>query len=301
MSKWILALFSLALFALASLQAQEQEQKPEVDISNGDKPAQDAPADASRDTLHDPPPAPSSATPRQPSPDTPHDMLKMNDMAMPDMKGMNNDSSAHAMLSMSDRQMDMGPHMKMTTLRDLKPGDQEKADQVLAAARTAANKYTDYKVALADGYKIFLPNVPQKQYHFTNYRYAFEAAVQFNPEHATSLLYEKNGNDYKLIGVMYTAPKNSNWNELDQRIPLSIAQWHAHINMCLPPPERRKEAWGPKAKFGLAGSITTRDECEAAGGKFMPQIFGWMVHVYLFEQKTEDIWSVERQAHNHVD
>ena len=180
-------------------------------------------------------------------------------MTMPDMEGMNNDGSAHAMLSMADRKMDMGPHMKMTTLRDLKPGDQEKADQVVTAARKAAEKYTDYKVALADGYKIFLPNVPQKQYHFTNYRYAFEAAIEFNPEHPTSLLYEKNGDGYKLIGVMYTAPKNSNWNELDQRIPLSIAQWHAHINLCLPPADRKNEAWGPNAKFGLAGSITTRD------------------------------------------
>ena len=42
-------------------------------------------------------------------------------------------------------------------------------------------------------------------------------------------------------------------------------------------------------------------DCEAAGGKFMPQIFGWMVHVYPFEQKPEDVWSVERQAHNHMD
>jgi hypothetical protein len=168
---------------------------------------------------------------------------------------------------------------------------------VVAAARAAAEKYTDYKVALADGFKIFLPNLPQKQYHFTNYRYAFEAAVSFNPEHPTSLLYEKHGDDYKLIGVMYTAPKNANWNELDQRIPLSIAQWHAHINMCIPPEDRKKEAWGPNAKFGLAGSIATRADCDAAGGKFMPQIFGWMLHVYPFEQKPEDIWSVGRQAH----
>src|SRR6478736_3274621 len=164
MSKRILALFSLALFALAPLQAQEQ--KPQGDVSNGDKPAQESPADVSRDTPHDVPPPPSEA-PHE----TPRDVQKINDMAMPDMKGMNNDGSAHAMLSMSDRQMDMGPHMKMTTLRDLKPGDTEKADQVVAAARQAAEKYTDYKVALADGYKIFLPNLPQKQYHFTNYRY----------------------------------------------------------------------------------------------------------------------------------
>jgi len=288
MSKGILAAVSLTLFALLPLSAQEQ--KSPNDTTNADKPAQSSPAEVP----HDQSPEPPSAEPlKAPAPN-------MSGMSMPDMAGMNNDGSAHAMLSMADRKMDMGPHMKMTTLRDLKPGDQEKADQVVSAARKAAEMYTDYKVALADGYRIFLPNVPQKQYHFTNFRYAFEAAIEFNPEHPTSLLYEKSGDEYKLMGVMYTAPKNSNWNELDQRIPLSIAQWHAHINLCMPPADRKNEAWGPRAKFGLAGSITTKDACEAAGGKFMPQIFGWMVHVYPFEQKPDDIWSVERQAPNHM-
>ena len=302
MSRRILALASLTLFAFLPLAAQEQ--KSSVDPVNQDKPAQATPADVSHEhprnrqmfSITRSPESPHAAPLDAPAP-TP----KMSGMKMPDMAGMNNDGSAHAMLSMADRKMDMGPHMKMTTLRDLKPGDQEKADQVVTAARKAAEKYTDYKVALADGYKIFLPNVPQKQYHFTNYRYAFEAAIEFNPEHPTSLLYQKDGEEYKLIGVMYTAPKNANWIELDQRIPLSIAQWHAHINLCMPPADRKKEAWGPNAKFGLAGSITTRDACEAAGGKFMPQIFGWMVHVYPFEQKPEDIWSVERQAAGHMD
>ena len=220
-------------------------------------------------------------------------------MSMSDMPGMGNDGTAHAMHSMEGRHLDMGPHMKMTTLRDPAPGDEEKADQVVEAARKVAEQYKDYKTALADGYKIFLPNLPQKQYHFTNYRYAFEAALQFKPEHPTSLLYEKHGDDYNLIGVMYTAPKNFTWNQLDQRIPLSIAQWHAHINMCVPPDDRKKEMWGPHARFGLAGSIATKEECDAAGGKFVPQIFGWMVHVYPFEQKPEDIWSVERQTHGH--
>jgi hypothetical protein len=290
MSRRILALFLLTLFALLPLRAQEQ--KSQDDIPAGDKPAPTSPADVSHDASE-----PSADT----SPEKPREAPSASSMPMPDLKAMHNDGSAHAMLSMSDRNMDMGPHMKMTTLRDLKPGDQDRADQVVAAARQAAEKYTDYRVALADGYKIFLPNLPQKQYHFTNYRYAFEAATEFNPDHPTSLLYEKTGDGYKLIGVMYTAPKNSNWNELDQRIPLSIAQWHAHINLCLPPSDRRSEAWGPHAKFGLAGSITTRADCDAAGGKFMPQIFGWMVHLYPLEQKPEDIWSVERQANHHMD
>ena len=220
---------------------------------------------------------------------------------MHDMPGMDDNRGAHAMHSMESHHMDMGPHMKMTGLREPKPGDQEKAEQVVEAARRAATKYTDYKAALADGYRIFMPDRPQKQYHFTNYRYAFQTRWHFNPEHPTSLLYEKHGDDYKLIGVMYTAPKGFTEDELNERIPLSIAQWHAHVNLCIPPRDKRQEAWGPHSQFGLAGSITTKEECDAAGGRFMPQIFGWMVHVYPFEQRPEDIWSVKRQAHNRMD
>jgi hypothetical protein len=100
---------------------------------------------------------------------------------------------------------------------------------------------------------------------------------------------------------MYTAPKKATEDELDRRIPLSIAQWHAHINMCIPPTEKKKEMWGPNPRFGLAGTIATKEECQNAGGKFVPQIFGWMVHVYPFEQKAEDVWSVQRQAAAHAD
>ncbi len=48
-------------------------------------------------------------------------------------------------------------------------------------------------------------------------------------------------------------------------------------------------------KFGLNGSISTRQECEAAGGTFMPHVFGWMVHMYPWEKTPDEIWSVERQ------
>jgi hypothetical protein len=220
---------------------------------------------------------------------------------MPEMPGTESEGTAHAMHSMEGRHMDMGPHMKMTALRAPQPGDAKRAQQVVEAARNVAEKYKDYKVALADGFKIFMPNVPQKQYHFTNYWYGFEAAMYFDPERPTSLLYEKQGDGYKLIGVMYTAEKDASENELNERIPLSIAQWHAHVNLCLPPPDRRKELRSAHPQFGLAGSISTQAACDAAGGKFLPQIFGWMVHVYPFEQRAENIWSVKRQAHGHMD
>jgi len=190
-----------------------------------------------------------------------HDMSNMKDTPM----GNNSDASAHAMHSMEGH-MDMGPHMKMTALRQPKPGDAERARQIAETARKASEKYTDYRAALADGFEIFHPEVPQKMYHFTNYGYAREAFVHFNPEHPTSLLYEKHGDDYKLIGAMYTAPKRLTEEQLDERVPLSIAQWHEHVNFCAPPPDRRKEMQAPHPQFGLRGSITTQEACDAAGG-----------------------------------
>jgi len=231
--------------------------------------------------------------------DAKHDTEMKDTRDMHEMPGMD-DGNASAMRSMESPHMDMGPHMKMTELRPVQPGDKEKADQVVQAARMVAEKYQDYTVALADGFKIFLPNVTQKQYHFTNYRYAWEARNNFDPSRPTSLLYEKNGDGYKLVGVMYTAKKNASEDDLNARVPLSVAQWHAHVNLCLPPNRKDDDVLPPGSKFGLRGSIATKEDCDAAGGKFYPQVFGWMVHVYPTEKKPEDIWSVERQ-HNHMD
>lgn len=35
-------------------------------------------------------------------------------------------------------------------------------------------------------------------------------------------------------------------------------------------------------RFGLRGKIADAAACESAGGHFIPQAFGWMVHVYPF-------------------
>ena len=228
-----------------------------------------------------------------------HDMSNMKGMSTADTgkdkdKAVEADASAHVMNSMEGH-MDMGPHMKMTDLRQPKPGDKERAAAVAASARKAAEKYMDYHTALNDGFKIFHPEVPQKMYHFTNYSYAFEAAMNFNPDHPTSLLYEKHGEDYKLIGVMYTAPKRFGEDQLDERVPLSIGQWHEHVNFCAAPAGRKNEYLVPNPQFGLHGSITTQEACDAAGGTFHPVIFNWMVHVYPFEKDQASIWSVDRQ------
>ncbi|HVI07932.1 MAG TPA: hypothetical protein VND65_06520, partial [Candidatus Binatia bacterium] len=217
------------------------------------------------------PPA-GSSQPSMPGMDMPgHDMSNMKGMPNGGEKDSDkdNDAGMHVMNSMEGH-MDMGPHMKMTALRSAKPGDAARAQQVAEAARKAAEKYTDFHVALNEGFKIFHPELPQKMYHFTNYGYAMEAALRFNPEHPTSLLYEKHGDDYKLIGVMYTAPKRFTEEELDERIPLSVAQWHEHVNFCTAPAGRKMEYFGPHPLFGLRGSIATQQACDAEGGTFHP-------------------------------
>ncbi|MGC2324300.1 MAG: hypothetical protein WA463_16825 [Terriglobales bacterium] len=209
----------------------------------------------------------------------------------------------HTMDSMSARHMDMGPHMKMTELRAEKPGDQERAEKIVADLRSSIAKYQDYHAALDDGYKIFMPNVKTPMKHFTNWHYAVEAQFHFNPDHPTSLLYEQHGDTYKLIGAMYTAPKRYGEDDLDKRVPLSVAQWHEHVNLCRPPKGQEREMLSLHARFGLAGSIATKQECEAAGGTFYPIIYNWMVHVYPFEKNPQDVWSMERQmpGHRHAD
>ena len=198
----------------------------------------------------------------------------------------------------------MSGHMVMTTLRPLRDGDRQKADRLVENARTAMAPYQDYRKALADGYQIFLPNIPQPQYHFTNYESGRDARARFDPLKPTSLLYTKTADGgYQLVGAMYTDRVDATEDELNERIPLSIARWHQHINFCKAPEGQKAGYFGPAAKFGLLGSITTKDACEAAGGEFHPHIFGWMVHVYPNEKDPRQIWSTDddEQGHDNMD
>jgi hypothetical protein len=206
---------------------------------------------------------------------------------------------------MADHDMaQMSGHMYMTVLRSPKAGDRQKAEMLVAAAKAAMAPYQDYRNALSDGYEIFLPNVPQPQYHFTKYAYALEARSHFDPLKPTSLLYKKTDDGvYKLVGAMYTDRVDATEDELNERIPLSIARWHQHINFCKAPAGQKAAYFGPDAKFGLRGSITTKDACEAAQGKFYPHVFGWMVHVYPYETEPKKIWSTDDddQGHDNMD
>ena len=132
-----------------------------------------------------------------------------------------------------------------------------------------------------------MPNLPQSEYHFTNaYQNGFLETFTFDPTRPTSLLYKKIGlrlrSDRRDVHHAEARQRRSTGNA---RVPLSIAQWHLHTKLCMPPKDDRGRA--DMSKFGLQGSIITKEACTEAGGTFYPVIFGWMVHVYPFEDTRQ--------------
>ncbi|HEV7704286.1 MAG TPA: hypothetical protein VGO46_08335, partial [Gemmatimonadaceae bacterium] len=212
-----------------------------------------------------------------------------------EMPGMDMSSSATAM---SGDEMPMS-HMTMTKRTPLRAGDAERAAAIADTVGRAIQKYRDYHVALDEGFTIFLPNVPQKVYHFTSKSNGLAAIFSFDPARPTSLLYRKTGDGYQLVGAMFTAPKRDTPEQLNERVPLSVAEWHMHTNLCLPPRGQSQAALPvgrTPSRFGFRGTISTAAECAAAGGRFLPSVFGWMVHVSPWEKNPALVWGTHEDG-----
>jgi len=194
-----------------------------------------------------------------------------------------------AVESMTPHQRHMGPHMKWTALQAVVPGDPERADHIVHTLRAALAKYRDYHVALDEGFVPMHPERKPRHYHFANKARRVLARTQFDAAQPTSLLYKHSGDGYELEGAMYTAPRGMTENQLNERIPLSIARWHAHVNICLAPDGSGRRLI--RRQFGFKGTIADESECRQAGGTFVPQAGGWMIHVYPFEATPESIWT----------
>lgn len=219
--------------------------------------------------------------------------------AMPDMKSDPNrkcddmGASVSSMSVMGQSMAAMTNHMCITPQWPMQPGDKEKVEAMLAQIRAAIDKYKDYKKALADGYVIGNPSVEQPQFHFTNNANVRLADTQFDPTKPSSLLYYHTATQrYRLEGVMFTDSTSASLQELNQRIPLSIARWHEHTNFCAAPANKVSEYHGENPKFGMFGSIHTAEACKAEGGTFFPIMFSWMIHVFPYESDFKDVFSM---------
>lgn len=219
----------------------------------------------------------------QPVPNIPHSSMRM------DL----NDEKANETAAVSDMGQMMSAsseHLHMTEMRRQTASDVVRANEIVKELRAGIEKYRDYHVALNEGYRIFLLNLPQPEYHFTKYGNGFMEAFRFDPSQPTSLLYRKTADGFELVGAMYTMPKRATEEQLNERVPLSVAMWHLHTNLCMP--ARREMKTADWSKFGLKGSIATQEACDAAGGNFHPSIFGWMVHVYPYEDSLDKIFAM---------
>ena len=205
-----------------------------------------------------------------------------------------------SMAAAVDRQMSGGPfnhpdHVEYTPQRTASREDSLRARALVDSARKALAQYKDIARARRDGFQIFAADVKgQKVYHFNNYAWAMANEVNFDPAKPSSLLYEKTaGGGWKLVGVMYTASADATLEELDARVPLGMARWHRHVNFCVPNRggrQRWNETRNGKPIFGPMG-VATRGECEALGGRFIPRVFGWMVHASAFAgDDPKTIW-----------
>jgi hypothetical protein len=209
-----------------------------------------------------------------PPPKTSGDTMQMTGMADHAMSGPMN--------------MNMMKHMELSPTRPATHADTVKATKVAAELKRAIAKYDDTTAAVADGYKMFLPNVKnQHVYHFTNGGRAIGAMFSFDPTKPTSILYRKDADGkFHLVGAMYTMPKGVKPGRLDDRVPLSIGRWHKHVNWCVPKTGDQARWFATKngkPVFGPESPIATKAECDAVHGNFLASPLGWMIHANVYE------------------
>jgi hypothetical protein len=197
-------------------------------------------------------------------------------------------------------------HTEMTPHVAGSSADSVRAARVAASLRTALAKYADTTAAVSDGYQMFLPGLKaQRIFHFTNNWRAVQEAFRFEPTRPTSLLYRKDSTGkLVLVGAMYTAPKRFGHDKLDARVPLSVARWHKHVNWCLP--KRGETARWLERKdgaplFGPESPIATKEACDAVGGRFEKNVFGWMLHANVFADDPAMVWGDEHAGHDMQD
>ncbi|MBE9045897.1 hypothetical protein IQ255_16050 [Pleurocapsales cyanobacterium LEGE 10410] len=194
------------------------------------------------------------------------------------------------------------PHLRLTPERRATAPELNRAEELQLAVAKAIKKYSKVSSAEAAGYWKFPPNSDDYSIvHYVNPGLSFWETWRLDPQQPGALLYERQADkSLKLLGVMFTAPGEATMEELNRRIPLSIARWHLHTNICTPVPIWDESQWkmtqNGLPRFGPTSPIATKAECDAVNGEFHPNIFGWMVHLNVNAKDPADVWNHHYQA-----
>jgi hypothetical protein len=197
-------------------------------------------------------------------------------------QGQAQQTAADEMNIVMDMAMEHESHMTPpVTLAEL-----EATASQLDKAKRATEKYQDLRVAEADGYRAFGPDVPGMGVHYVRvvedrFRPGSRSS-DFDFEHPAILLYEKEASSpsgYSLVGVSYLlgGDADADGQPRNPPFPKSLAYWHRHSNVCLFPDRSVK------------GNLTA-DQCDSEGGHFIA-LTQWMIHVWIWKDNPTGVFS----------
>lgn len=201
------------------------------------------------------------------------------------------------------------PQTLMTHLAPPDPDDALKGEWLVNELRRHTAPYRDVRQAIADGYRSFPPepDSTMRVIHFVHRQRSAREQQRTDVRAPGALLYERTDSGLRLVGAMFTAPVSAPLEELNRRVPLSLTQWHLHQNICVPKPVWNERQWRRRAAdgrplFGPGSPTRSEQSCEQAGGRFLPTVFGWMVHIHMNAHDPADIWNAmygHDAAHGH--
>ena len=165
-------------------------------------------------------------------------------------------------------------HMSFTPPRAGTPADSAKALAVVHTLRAAIAQYPTLAAAESAGYRSRLPDAMEQRRRMLHVARpkSRPGTAGFDPASPQALLYRRDESGrFRLAGAMFVAPEGATEEDLDARIPLSVARWHQHLDVCRGPKGEMKRRYR---------QATTASACDAAGGRFRSES-RYMVHVMV--------------------
>jgi hypothetical protein len=134
----------------------------------------------------------------------------------------------------------------------------ERAREIAMSTPTAAD-------AEAAGYRMVTPYVPGIAAHWMKFDYVDE---EFHLEEPEMLLYDGNGLEAGIVGLSYYVLQSGEV-EPSQGFTGPNDHFHRHVGLCM------------RNGVTIGDSTTTKEECEALGGRKNDGSRGWMNHVWV--------------------
>jgi hypothetical protein len=151
--------------------------------------------------------------------------------------------------------------------------DTARALDVVRRLRSAIAPYQTLQAAAAAGYHARRDSTAVRTgrlLHAGRRRRAAEPDGGLSVDPPQSLLYRRvPDGSMRLAGAMLVAPPDATAEDLDAMIPLSVARWHRHVNVCAVREGRERR---------VLRRVSSAEECTAAGGRFRAKS-RYMIHV----------------------